>query len=65
MESNHDTEVDQLKIDLKETTELLNAYMDLCAEQADAIEKMSALISKQAQRIRQMQTVHDFIDLDS
>lgn len=50
-------------VELEKTEELLHIYMDLCEEQAEAINKMSQVIKKQNEKIRHMENIHGFMDI--
>lgn len=59
-----DTPSDAVKNEQENSLELLRLYMALCDEQAGTIEAMSKLIRKQSEKIREMQDVHGFMDMD-
>lgn len=46
----------------QELLELLELYMDLADKQDEVITQLAAVIKKQAERIRQMQSVYGFFE---
>ncbi len=46
----------------QELLELLELYMDLSEKQDEVIAQLAAVVKKQAERIRQMQSVYGFFE---
>ncbi len=58
-----DSSEKRLEKEPEDVVELLRTYMILCDEQATTMEAMAKVIHQQAMKIREMQEVHNFIDM--